>query len=44
MAAGVGCANFYVSDKDYDWSGHYDNDVITFDSYAKAATTAYHSK
>ncbi len=40
----VGCSNFYVSDKDYNWSGKYDTNVITFDSYAKAATTAYHTK
>ena len=40
----VGCSNFYVSDKDYNWSGELDNNVITFDTYADAVTTAYHTK
>ena len=40
----VGCANFYVSDVDYDWSGKYDDNVITFDAYADTVTTAYHTK
>ena len=40
----VGCANFYVSDKDYNWSGEYDDNVITFDAYADTVTTAYHTK
>ena len=40
----VGCSNFYVSDVDYDWSGKFDNNVITFDTYADTVTTAYHTK
>lgn len=40
----VGCSNFYVSDKDYNWSGELDNNVITFDTYANVVTTAYHTK
>ena len=40
----VGCSNFYVSDKDYNWSGQYDNNVITFGTYADVVTTAYHTK
>ena len=40
----VGCSNFYVSDVDYNWSGKYDVDVITFDTYADVVTTAYHTK
>lgn len=40
----VGCSNFYVSDKDYNWSEEHDDNVITFDAYADAVTTAYHTK
>ena len=40
----VGCGNYYVSDQDYNWSGKYDVNVITLDSYADTVNTAYNSK
>ena len=40
----VGCSNFYVSDKDYNWSEEHADNVITFDTYADTVSTAYHTK